>query len=123
MSTGLKSEHCGRGSPGSVLQRSSRTSRLGEVQLKNLDVNRQDKSREAADFQSRWLQRGLRRPHPNQQPLSLDTADIGFETQETSDRLTMSGLITARCRVHYFGCEAVLMRWGWLLEEGWVVAD
>src|SRR5258707_730790 len=43
MSTGLKSEHCGRGSPGSVLQRSSRTSRFFELVLGSATVTERQK--------------------------------------------------------------------------------
>jgi hypothetical protein len=43
----------------------------------------------------------LARPQPDQQRLSMDTADIGFKTQEASDGLTMSGLIPTLGRAHF----------------------
>jgi hypothetical protein len=39
----------------------------------------------------------------------MDTADIGFKTQEASDGLTMIGLIPARPCAFVFGPEAVFM--------------
>ena len=50
---------------------------------------------EQATFKVVGNQRRVARPQPNEQRLSLDTADIGFKTQDASDGLTMSGLIPA----------------------------